>query len=202
MPNEFINWQISERIKLFNFLKDKKQPEFFNPHLPTLLTIDKKKTDFLMNAACKGVGLVPHDKELEQFTKHIHSVIEQFETTDFDENIRKRIEGAMILYDSPEKIDSFALGGLEIFETRSFENILNNPFVSLFFVGASPQYKSYQINCIAEVTEKNHSFYKFMISMRNLFEEAKFHFQQPVYPYAIKYHVIEVLDKSLKVRGL
>jgi hypothetical protein len=106
-----------------------------------------------------------------------------------------------MLYGSPDKIDRFCLGGLEIFETRSFTNMMNDPRVSLFFVGGSPSYKSYQINCIAEIIDPTKIFYQFISTIRSLFEQEKFHYQQPKYPYAVKYHVIEVFDKSLKVRG-
>jgi hypothetical protein len=202
LPEDFIQWQLANRLLLFDFLKEKKQPDFFTPHLPTLLTMDPMKTDFSVNAACKGVGLVPYDDELPELTNTIHSIIKRIDASNFHTSMQKRIEGAMVLYGSPDKINRFALGGLEIFETQSYENVLNNPFVSLFFVGAAPHYKSYQLNCIAEIMGKEQSFYKFMISMRNLFEEAQFHFQQPAYPFAMKYHVVEVIDKSLKVRGV
>jgi len=201
LPEEFINWQINERIQLFDFLKNKKQPIFFNPHLPTLITLNTNKIEFPINAACKGIGLVPTNIELGKLTKKINEILNNVTKTDFDSSIHKRIEGAMLLYGYPKKIDRFCLGGLEIFSSQSYKNILKNSTVSLFYVGTRPDYKSYQINCIAEIIKKNDSFYKFMMSMRSLFEEAGFHYQQTSYPYAIKYHVVEVFDKSLKVRS-
>jgi hypothetical protein len=201
MPKDFIDWQINERIKLFGFLKEKKRPVFFTPHLPTLLTENAKRTDFPINAVCKGVGLVPIDNKINELTKRMGSLLKQIDISDFDKSLEKRIKGMMLLYGSPEKINRFSLGGLEIFETQSYNNILKNPFVSLFFVGPGPQYKSYQFNCIAELTPATDRFYSFLITIRKLFEEAPFHFQQPAYPFAIKYHIIEVLDKSLKIRG-
>jgi hypothetical protein len=202
LPQEFIAWQIQNRLMLFEMLKEKKQPDFFSNHLPTLLTMDPLRTDFSVNAACKGIGLVPHDDELVKMTAYIESTFGQIESTNFLNSVQKRIEGAMVLYGSPEKVNPRALGGLEIFEARSYKNMRNNPFVSLFFVGAAPHYKSYQINCITEIVEPNQDFYKFLIAMRNLFEQATFHFQQPIYPFAVKYHVVEVIDKSLRVRGV
>ena len=201
LPDDFINWHISERIKLFNILKNKKQPDFFNPHLPTLLTINNDKIDFSINAASKGVGLVPDEKVLGKINMKVQNIIKHIDKGDFFESVQKRIDGAMLLYGDQKKINPFCLGGLEIFETKSYENLLKNPFVSLFYVGVSPTYKSYQINCIAEIIQKNHPFYKFIINMRSLFEEASFHYQQPKYPFAVKYHIVEVLDKSLKIRN-
>jgi hypothetical protein len=200
LPEGFIDWQISERVKLFNVLQKEKQPSFFNPHLPTLLTLNTFDTDFAINATCKGIGLVPIDEELNEISGKINTVLREVTGTDFYQSIQKRIEGAMLLYGLPHKINRYVLGGLEIFETKSYQNILKNPFVSLFYVGESPRYKSFQINCIAEIIEKDHPFYQFMINMRNLFEEARFHYQQPDYPHAVKYHIIEILDKSLKIR--
>jgi hypothetical protein len=201
LPDDFINWQIDERMRLFDSLKNKGPPSFFTPHLPTLLTIDTQNTEFLINATCKGIGLVPEEDQLEELTGRMQAVLQHCDPADFESSVSTRIQGAMLLYGSPEKIHRFSLGGLEIFENRSYTNIINNPFVSLFFVGARPHYKSFQLNCIAEIVPATDRFYSFLITMRKLFEEAPFHFQQPRYPYAIQYHVVEVLDKSLKVRG-
>jgi hypothetical protein len=154
-----------------------------------------------INAVCKGIGLVPTEGSLEELTDQIQGVLQECDPSDFAGSIRKRIEGAMFLYGSPEKIHRSMLGGLEIFGMKSFQNIKNNPCISLFFVGSGPQYLSYQINCIAEIIPSTDRFYTFMISMRQLFEQASFHYQQPTYPYAVRYHVVEVLEKSLKVRG-
>lgn len=200
LPDDFIIWQINERLKLFDGLKNKKAPVFLSSHLPTLITINNNKTEFQVNAACKGVGLVSTDCQMNKLSDKINDILKKIDKHDFYESIDKRIQGAKLLYENKEKIDKYSLGGLEIFETKTYNNILKNPFVSLFYVSTFPSYKSYQINCIAEIFDKNHPFYRFMISMRSLFEEARFHYQQPVYPYAIKYHVIEVLDKSLRLR--
>jgi hypothetical protein len=202
LPDDFIKWQISERLTLFDCLKNKTQPMFFQPHLPTLLTVNNDGTDFPINAACKGIGLIAIESQIPAITDKITSIVDTVQNSDFYDSIQKRIEGAMLLYDHPENIHKMALGGLEIFETKTFTNMLKNPFISLFYVGGSPGYKSYQINCIAEFFDHSDPFYRFMINMRSLFEEASFHYQQPVYPYAVKYHVLQVLDKSLQLRKM
>jgi hypothetical protein len=200
LPDDFIQWQITERLKLFDSLINGKQPAFLYSHLPNLLTINSNSKIFPINAACKGVGLVTNNDKLTKIAEEIKKILDDVNKTDFFKSIDRRIQGAKILYDNKKNIDNYALGGLEIFETKTYNNILRNPFVTLFYVSCFPSYRSYQINCIAEIFDKNQPFYKFLISMRSLFEEANFHYQQPKYPYAIKYHVIQVLDKSLKMR--
>ena len=64
LPNNFIDWQINERLKMFELLKRGENPTFLSPHLPTLITLSDENNGFPMNAASKGVGLVPQDKEL------------------------------------------------------------------------------------------------------------------------------------------
>jgi len=187
-------------LKVFEILKRKEKPAFLSPHLPTLLTLSDKNTEFPMNAASKGVGLVPLDEEMYSLTNQLQESLKTLQGSDYRSSLQQRLQTAMLLYGDHEKINRFCLGGLEIFETKSFLNIIRDPCVSLFFVGNSPVYPSYQINCIAEIIDADQWFYKFILSMRRLFEMEKFHFQQPMYPYAIKYHTIQVLDKSLKVR--
>lgn len=201
LPGEFIDWQVNERLKIFDDLTKQKKPTFFSPHLPTLLTISDKTMEFPINAASKGVGLVPYDDQLHSLSQRLQESIKTLQGLDLHTSLLQRLEIAKLFYGSQNHINRFCLGGLEIFETTSFSNIIRDPRVSLFFVGNSPTYLSYQINCIAEIIPSDQWFYKFISSMRSLFEMESFHFQQPKYPFAVKYHTIQVLDKSLKIRG-
>jgi hypothetical protein len=194
----FIDWQIRERVMLFETLKAKGHPSFFPPHLPVLLTMDLDVTPFPVNAACKGIGLVALDAGMDSLSSRFESVMSSARTASLEE----RIQSALLFYGCPDLIDRTSLGGLEIFEAHSLANIKNHPFVSLFYTGSFPEYVSYQIDCVAELTTEGHPFYRFVRSMRNLFEDAAFHIQQPIYPYAVRYHVIAVHDKSLKLRDL
>lgn len=195
LPDAFIDWQVAQRISLFEALKTKNHPSFFPPHLPALITVDSQAGLFPANVACKGIGLVA----LDAFLMPLATQFEAAMTSDPGSMV-ERVKSALLLYGFPDRIDRARLGGLEIFETRTFKNITNYPFVSLFFTGSSPSYLSYQIDCIAELTTVGHPFYRFLRAMRGLFEDAAFHFQQPAYPYAVRYHVIAVHDKSLKRR--
>ena len=201
LPTEFIEWQIADRLKVFQSITRGKKPVFLASHLPTLITFTHELVDFPLNVVSKGVGLTPVETELPTLVNQLYSSLKDLQNTDHSSSLQKRLDAALLLYGHPDKIDRYCLGGLEIFETQSFSNILNDPRVSLFFVGVAPTYHSYQINCIAEIVDSTQLFYQFVISMRGLFEQASFHFQQPKYPYAIKYHVVQILDKSLQVRG-
>jgi len=200
LPDDFIDWQIEERHTIFNSLIKHSQPDFSLPHLPVLITRDDKNKNFPINAVCKGIGLVPRGPMMDVLTNEIQSILKDIKEKDFQSTLTSRIEAASLLYEHKEKIDTSTLGGLEIFESKSYGNIRKNPHVSLFFVGKSPRYRSYQINCLAEIIQPEDPFYSFIASMRALFEYETFHYQQPSYPYAIKYHVLEVIDKSLRIR--
>lgn len=200
LPPEFIEWQIKERMQLFDLLQKNEMPKFLSSHLPTLITYDRNKADFPVNAACKGVGLVPVYDELEQITQKLKVALPKIAGFDFKSSLKQRLDYAMLFFNNPTKIDPYHLGGLEIFESQSYNNILHNPCVSLLFVGDSSTYKSYQLNCVAELIPENTIFYDFVRTIRSLFEEAQFHYQQPKYPYAVRYNIVEVIEKSLKVR--
>ena len=200
LPHAFVEWQINERLSLYKLLEQGGRPMFLAPHLPTLITVHRDYHDFPLNAANKGVGLVPVNDLLPPLIQQIGSILSEIQTLDFKESLPKRLEALTLLYGDQETIDYHLLGGLEIFETQSFTNIVQDPRVSLFFVGGAPNYQSYQINCIAEIVSPPDKFYEFVSSMRALFEPAQFHYQQPMYPYAIKYHVVQIFDKSLQVR--
>lgn len=200
LPPEFIDWQIRERMKLFEMLEKNQMPKFLPSHLPTLITYDRKKPDFPVNAACKGIGLVPVYEELETITQKLKAQLPSIVGSDFKSSIKQRLECAKLFFNNTTKIDLSRLGGLEIFEAQSYKNIVENPCVSLLFVGDSSTYKSYQLNCVAEITPPETPFYNFVRAIRSVFEEARFHYQQPAYPFAIKYNIVEVIEKSLKLR--
>jgi hypothetical protein len=200
LPPEFIEWQIRERMKLFEMLEKNEMPKFLSSHLPTLITYDKNKPDFPVNAACKGIGLVPVYDELNPITQKLKAQLPAIAGSDFKSSLKQRLECAKLFFNSTTKIDPFRLGGLEIFEAQSYKNVIENPCVSLLFVGDSSTYKSYQLNCVAEVTPQETQFYNFVRAIRSVFEEAKFHYQQPAYPFAIRYNIVEVIEKSLKLR--
>ena len=202
LPDSFITWQVSERMRMFKQLQSNIKPTFFAPHLPTLITYDSSEEGlaFPVNAACKGVGLVPNRKNISTIVKQLSEAYNHIESKGFEETLQDRINLASMFYSKLDSIDKKSLGGIEIFESKSYENIMKNHYVSLFFIGGIPDYKSYQINCVAEIIDSGQPFNEFIRLMRGLFEDARFHYQQPVYPYVIKYHVVQVMEKTLKVR--
>ena len=134
LPDDFIQWQINERIKLFDDLKNRKQPKFLSSHLPTLVTINNDRKNFPVNAVCKGLGLVTIDIQLNKVSDEIKAILNEINKIDIFESIDKRIQGAMLLYDNKEKINKYALGGLEIFETKTYNNITMHNFKYLYAI--------------------------------------------------------------------
>jgi hypothetical protein len=179
LPTEFIQWQIHQRLSIFDHLLKGEKPAFLPSHLPSLITFQKNQEDFPVNVACKGVGLVPRDRDLETLTTQLKQRLHQIGNHSFQSSLAARMDAVLLLYSDLEKVHPSCLGGLEIFETNSFKNITQNP----------------------QVVETKELFYQFVASMRALFEDAEFHFQQPKYPFAVRYFVTHVIDKSLRVRG-
>ncbi len=105
------------------------------------------------------------------------------------------------LYADADNFEPAMLGGLEIFQGKAHENMRENPYASLLYVGMfygreGMQYISFQVNGTVEILEKENSYYKFLLASRKLFEFDKFHLFQADYPFGYLLRVSEVWDKS------
>jgi hypothetical protein len=122
------------------------------------------------------------------------------------ESISGRVEAMNRLYGDTENFDSTVLGGLEIFAGKALDNLRENPFVSLLYVGMAQtdegmRYTSFQVNGKVEILGKDDPHYRFLLASRKLFEFDKFHLYQPEYPFGYLIKVQEVRDKSPWSKG-
>jgi hypothetical protein len=156
---------------------------------------------FPVNMTVKGIGLIPKAEILNDYTDIFEGVIAEAHTIPWNESLHKRVEAMFRLYGDIENFEPVMLGGLEIFEGRAFENLKENPYASLLYVGMAHtpeglQYISFQINGKVDILQKNSPYYRFLLSSRNLFEFEKFHLYQPDYPFGYLIRVVEIRDKS------
>ena len=201
IPPKFLRWLAYSRVEFLDNLSNGQQPMgFFSAHLPTMVTWSKKER-FPVNMTIKGIGLIPREKYIQDFTRLFKETAKESLSTGWKESLTSRITANKILYSDINHFESSLLGGLEIFEGRAFENLKKNPYASLLYVGMGHtsngiEYISFQVNGEVEIIDVGNPYYKFLLSSRKLFEFDKFHLYQRNYPAGYLIKVKEVRDKS------
>ena len=99
-------------------------------------------------------------------------------------------------YNNFESFGQYLLGGLEIFEGKTFLNLQKNPKASLLFTGEAPKFPSYQFNGIIEIINEKNPYFRFLLAARELFAHNPFHVKQTSYPFGYLFYAIEIKDKT------
>lgn len=200
IPHHILNWFITSRQHFLKDLREGKPIKYLSSHLPVMATW-YKDYPFPVNMTVKGIGLLPQDEYLQHYIDIFESTLAETRTMPWNESLPKRIDAVTRLYNCPDDFNQTILGGLEIFEGKAFQNLKDNPYASLLYVGMSHtpsgvQYISFQINGEVEILEKDSIYYQFLLSSRKLFEFESFHLFQFDYPFGYLIKVHEVRDKS------
>ena len=174
IPVHFLQWLVSSRIKFLDDLKSGKPLRYFSAHLPVMVTWQNNSSPippsvrggmgevigndkpFPVNMTVKGIGLLPKRELLDDYRDIFEGVIAESRAVPWNDSLHKRIEAMNMLYGNMDNFDSTLLGGLEIFGGRTLENLRENPYASLLFVGMSNtsqgiQYISFQVNGVVEI---------------------------------------------------
>ncbi len=204
IPEKCLEWFVSSRVKFLRDLLEGKAMRYFSAHLPVMATWQdggKVGEEFPVNLTVKGIGLIPEQRLLADYTDIFEEVIAEARAMPWRESLNSRVGAVMRLYGEKENFDRTMLGGLEIFGGRALENMRGNPRTSLLYVGMTydagrMSYISFQVNGRVEILGKDDPYYRFLLSSRKLFEFDKFHLFQPDYPFGYLIRVMEVRDKS------
>ncbi len=200
IPERFLKWLVTSRLRILNDLREGKPIKYFSAHLPVLATWDAQEP-FPVNMTVKGIGLIPKRNLLQSYTDIFEGAFTNAINIPWSESFSNRTKAIDRLYGRMGDFDRTMLGGLEIFKGKAYENLRENPYASLLFVGMSPtsqgvQYISFQINGNVEILEKDNIYYRFLLASRKLFDFDKFHLHQSDYPWGYLIKVVEVRDKS------
>ncbi|MFQ5797607.1 MAG: hypothetical protein ACE5H0_02815, partial [Bacteroidota bacterium] len=195
LPDEFMEWQLQARESIFDQMARGKHPVTFGAHLPVVATMSDNEP-FSIHTSNKGTGFVPKLSVLHQYVEQYEDCMARSKTMPLEESRAERIEVVKNFYRRVEDIDRRCFGLLEIFTGKTFGNICKNPFVTLHFTDAGPLYRSYQVNCIAEIILPDSLYYRFIYASRHLFEQERFHIQQPRYPFGYLFWVRQVYEKT------
>ena len=204
IPYNLLQWMVSSRRNLLAALQAGGSVDYFSAHLPVVATSSEGE-DFPVNLSVKGIGLLPRSDLLEPYTAAFQAIFQRASQKDWGKSQEQRSQALAELYSDSQNFDPTLLGGLEIFEGRTLKNLGNDNRVSLLFTGMIPDpqrmsYLSFQVNGRAEILDKEHSYYRFLLAARKLFEFNNFHLPQMDYPFGYLIHVHQVLDKSPRIR--
>ena len=196
IPSLFLEWQSVSRTSLFNLIREKgtKSIKMQPAHLPVVATLGEG--EFSINLANKGLGMLPKDSILEKYVMIFEKVLEETKDMPWDKSIFRRMSVVEEFYSRPENFNTYLLGGLEIFEGKTFANLSKNPLVSLLFTGAAPKFPSYQFNGIMRIMDTNNLYFKFLFAARELFARDPFHVKQTSYPFGYLFYATEIKDKT------
>ncbi|GAB4389315.1 MAG: hypothetical protein Kow0025_13950 [Thermodesulfovibrionales bacterium] len=205
LPAHCLSWLAGSRARFLEDLKGGKPLRYFAAHLPVMATW-REGEPFPVNMTVKGIGLVPREGLIRDYTDVFEGAIAEARGVSWRESLPRRVAAAKSLYGDEGNFDPAVLGGLEIFEGRALENLRADPRASLLYVGMdhSPEgvrYISFQVNGRVEILGKEDPRYRFLLASRRLFEFESFHLYQPDYPFGYLIRVDEVRDKSPWSRG-
>ena len=196
MPQAFLQWQIEQRRALFEGLLRGEYPRMLAAHLPVVSTCNDNGAAFPIHSATKGVGLLPRPRFLAEQVTRIEQCLDRTSSEPPARTLARRIEAARSLYERPERIDDGRFGSIEIFQGRTYRNLLRDARATLLFTGPGPCYLSFQLNCTAEIVAPDDLVFRFIRGMRLLFEMERFHIRQPAYSLGYVFEVREVFDKT------
>jgi hypothetical protein len=196
LPEKFLTWQSDSRKKMFETIRDKgvNSMKFLSAHLPVLSTFGKG--DSFANLTSKGLGLLPVESKIEEFISLFRETKESYGDSSLNESILNRMETVLKFYANNENFNQFLLGGLEIFEGKTAENIQENPHASLLFTGSAPTFFSLQLNGIIDIVQNDNPYYQFLLAARELFASDAFHVKQIKYPFGYLFYVVNVREKT------
>ncbi len=200
IPKHCLEWLVESRRRYLKKLMRGEPLTYFSAHLPVVATWSGDG-EFPVNMTAKGIGLLPRSDLLTQFIELFEETLDRVRDMRWSESWSIRVDTLFRLYGDVANFDPRLLGGLEIFEGRTLENLRRIPRASLLYAGIKEEegkvgYISFQINAEVEIVGKENSYYRFLLLGRKLFEFDKFHLYQPDYPYGYIFRVKEVRDKS------
>jgi hypothetical protein len=201
LPDKFVRWQLECKRSTYDAIERNDYIAFDAGHLPVVGTWPGD--GLVPNLASKGVGFTPKDEYMDHYLERVESVVERISklpphATDATRGLR--LAAARELYAHPEHIDWRRLGLLEIFEGSTFRNLVANPLASVLWSGNSPEFVSFQADCVVEIITPEDPRYRFPWAMRRLFEYEPFHVVQTMFPYAYCFWVHDWTDKTPEPR--
>lgn len=206
VSNNFLKWNISERIKnLDEIVKmiegEGERPGYAGPHSGCVATYGSRRKDskFSINNAVKGMGFVPVKEKLKETIAHLEETIAK--------PLSEKLEILKMNYEDETLFDKTRQVSLELYATPSFEthtflNQMENPICSIVFLDIP----SFELRCITRLIHPNDpdasEYEKDVVRYTNLVH-SYFHGKFEKQFITTIYYVIEEFDNTPgKKRGI
>jgi hypothetical protein len=196
LPQPFLEWQSTARMEMIKTLQKsgpgavKSQPA----HLPVLASWNDGF--FSINLATRGVGLLPKKDKVERYIHLFEQAVEESQNDPWEETLERRMCALGEFYCDEMSFDAWMLGGLEIFDGQTLQNLQSNPLCALLFTGEAPRYPSYQFNAVAELIDQGNAYYRFLLAARQMFSRDAFHIFQSQYSTGYLFHIVGIKNKT------
>jgi len=195
LPQEFVDWNLSSRIEMLEeMLAGQMTMSYDGPHNAAVATVSRfgrGDSDFLINNAYKGMGMVPKPDRIEE-------IIDNLKMTQ-DHSMNAKLQILIGNYSDETIWDRTKQGSLELyttpsFETHSFKNQMRNPISTVAFLDST----SYELRTITRLmhandptlTQDESNMVEYINTVHNYFHGGSYT------SIAAVYYVIEVFDNS------
>jgi len=195
LPQQFVTWNLSSRIEMLeDMLSGQMNMSYDGPHNAAVATVSRfgrGDSDFLINNAYKGMGMVPKPDRIDE-------IIDLLKTTQ-GHSMSARLQILIGNYSDETIWDRTKQGSLELyssaaFETHSFKNQMRNPISTVVFLDSI----SYELRTIARLihpsdptlTPDETKMVDYINTVHNYFHGGTYTSIVAVY------YVIEVFDNS------
>jgi len=195
----FMKWNLSSRLKDLEGIKKGEMPDFAGPHSGMVASYGgmRKDTEFSINNAVKGTGLVPKKEKIKDMIKTLEET--------WDAPIPEKIDILKGFYEDENMFDRTKLSSLELYSTKDFQthtflNIMANPAVSVVFLDIP----SYEVRAICRLvhpedetaTEEERDLLRYVNMIHDYF-----HGESPRKSIVMIFNVIQVFDNSPRAGG-
>lgn len=195
LPEAFVDWNLSSRVGMLQDMLNGVMPSHYDgPHNAAVATYSRfgrGDSEFQVNNAYKGMGMVPKPDRIEE-------VIDRLKMTE-GHTLNAKVQILIDNYSDETIWDRSKQGSLELysssaFETHSFKNQMRNPISTVAFLDST----SYELRTITRLLHHNDP--TLSEDERNMLEyinavHAYFHGGSTDNIVAV-YYVIEVFDNS------
>ncbi len=200
LPDGFMEWNLSTRLKDLEEIKKMVMPGFAGPHSGMVASYGgtRKDTEFSINNAVKGTGLVPKKEKIKDIMKTLEET--------WDAPMTEKIDILIGFYETEDMVELTKLSSLELystpdFQTHTFLNIMANPAVAVVFLDIP----SYEVRAICRLvhpddetaSEEERDICKYVNMIHDYF-----HGEAPRKSIVMIFHVIQVFDNSPRARGV
>lgn len=200
LPDGFMEWTKSARLKSLEKMKKGEFPGFAGPHSGMVASYGGMREDakFSINNAVKGTGLVPKKEKIKDIMKTLEET--------WGAPVTEKLDILSGFYEDEEMFDRTELSSLELyttkdFQTKTFLNIMANPAVAIVYLDIP----SYDVRAICRLvhpedetaTEEERDICRYVNMIHDYF-----HGKSPRESIVMIFHVIQVFDNSPRARGV